>query len=364
MKSKISRILLEIALSKCFEAGEKKTSESLTFFQFENNILKLTTKGAFTFYETSIEGIDCEKMSFTLKTSAILEFVKYISSDEIIIVFDETKNSCLVSSADKKSKIAFQVTDEKFEDRQSADLSCKFTIANLEEFILKLNFSSKFCSNNIDDYPLTGIHCNIKQNNFELKSTNGPSFYQTNLEIDSKDNFEFYLHKKSPNIIKNVLTNESVKTFGVNNKYFYIETEKSKLKIFIEKCEQNSFPSQITDLLDKEKICSMKISAFEFSKTLKYLNGIIPNATSKIVCQNNVVTLEASQLNFAAKETLAVETLSGEVGAAYNTKYLIDCLDALPFSWVNIDFMLMQDSFFICKISHDSNIALLCPDLS
>jgi|APCry1669189440_1035222.scaffolds.fasta_scaffold00216_10 hypothetical protein len=367
MKVKLNRALLEISLNKCFDACERKSSESLTNFNFNNDTLTLCTKGSFTFFTTIIENIDIDQeniANFTLKTSAILEFVKYISSEEIVIVYDDSKKSCLLSTSDKKSKIAFQVSNEIFEDPESKDDHKEFKITNLDDFINKLNYASRFCSNSIDDYPLTGIYCKLGKNTFDIKSTNGPSFYQCVIECGNDNDFEFYLQKKSSTIIKNISSNEMIKTFGVNTKYFYIESERSKLKIYIDKCEKNSFPAQIDDCLTKESACTLKISSFEFLKTLKYFNGVIPNSTVKLVCNNGLVTLESSQSNFAAKENLAVESQKGSVSACYSTKMLIDCLEALPFSWVDVDFILMQDNFYICKISNIKNITLLCPDLS
>jgi hypothetical protein len=364
MKAKLTRGLLEMFLNKCFEACEKKSSESVTLFKFKDKNLTLTTKGSFTYLEAEIKNIDCDDMEFTIKTAAILEFVKYISAEEIVIVYDNEKKSCLVSSADKKSKIAFQIIDETFEDNFSSDLISKFSISSIEDFVSKLNYASKFCSNNLDDYPLTGIHCNLEKGNLTLKSTNGPSFYQTCVQVESDNEFEFYIHKKSPGILKNILSNENIVSIGVNNKYFFVETENIKLKMYIEKPDKNSFPSQVTEWLDKESVCQIKVSSFEFIKTLKYLNGVISNSIIKISTQNSSAILESSQSNFAAKEFLSTEQISGEISASYNTKYLIECLDALPFSWIYVDFIQMQDDFYICKISHDKNISLLCPDIS
>jgi hypothetical protein len=148
MKAILSRNLLELALSHAFDATEKKSAESFCQFNFSNNALKINTKGAFTAYEESMPVIKCdEDVIFSIKTSTLLEFVKHISTDELIMSYDQNKNNFLISSGDKKSKLAVQTVTINFDDI-SDDNDNIFEILQSTELISKLNFAAKFCSNN------------------------------------------------------------------------------------------------------------------------------------------------------------------------------------------------------------------------
>jgi hypothetical protein len=106
MKATLSRNLLELALSHAYDSTEKKASESFCQLDFDSSNLKITTKGAFTAYEESLPVIKCdEAVKFSVKTSTLLEFVRHINADDLIMSYDTTKNNFLVSSGDKKSKL-------------------------------------------------------------------------------------------------------------------------------------------------------------------------------------------------------------------------------------------------------------------
>jgi hypothetical protein len=116
MKSVLSRNLLELALSHCFDATEKRGADSFCQLDFNFGNLKLTTKGSFTVYEESIKTIKCDTdCKLSIKTLTLLEFVKYINSDEIILAYDDVKKACLISSGDKKSKLALPQVDITFD---------------------------------------------------------------------------------------------------------------------------------------------------------------------------------------------------------------------------------------------------------
>jgi len=362
MKAKLYKNSLELALSRCFDACEKKTSESLTQFLFQDDKLILSTKGSFTFYEESISFIECsENISFSVKTATILEFVKHVSSDYILLNFDSEKQSCLVSSSDKKTKIGLQVSDAVFENNVSSDYVAEFKLENPHEFISKLSFASKFCSNNFQDHPLTAIHCYADVDNFEIKATNGPSFYKSSLKIVNKNSIEVFIPKKSPAIIKNIFGENPLSKCCINNKCLYIESNDCKLTIYIEKAEKDSFPNQILEFISKPSEASVKVSTYELSKTLKFFNGVFLDSSVNFNVKNESLNLESKENSLAAKETVTVESCNGEASSAYIAKTFMDCLDSLQASWVNLDFINMKESFFICKLTHDKTTILLCP---
>ncbi len=361
MKANLSTNLLACALSRCFDACEKKTSESIVSLSFKDSNLYLSAKGAFTLYEETISTISVDdEQTFCIKTSVLLEFVKYISADSLLLVYDDEKKSCLVSSSDKKSKIALQVLDSSVDMGQSNEYNVTFNVSNAQELVSKLSFASKFCSNNFQDHPLTAIHCEVDVDKFKIKSTNGPSFYSSSLTINTNDNIQIFLPKKSPSILKNVFHEVAFDKCSINSRTMLFESGNCKLTFFIEK-SGNSFPDQVMDWLEKKSSSSIKVSVYELSKTLKFFNGVFSEASVNFNIKDGKLNLESKENNMAAKESVVTEECTGEANSAYNSKYFLDCLDSLQSSWVNLDFIEMKSDFYLCRLTQANTLILLCP---
>ncbi len=361
MKAILSTDLLRVALSRCFDACEKKTSESVVSLSFSNSNLTLSAKGSFTFYEEIISVISAdEDCDFCIKTSTLLEFVKYVSADSIILVYDKDKKSCLVSTSDKKSKMALQVVEAEVDLGQIGEYVVSFDVENSHEIISKLNFASKFCSNNFQDHPLTAIHCEIDINAFNIQSTNGPSFYSSSLPITSSSAMEIFLPKKAPAILKNVFHEQLFNKCSFNKRSVLFESDKCKLTFFVEQ-SNSTFPDQVRDWIKKDSNAKIKASVYELSKTLKFFNGVFNESSVNFNIKDGKLNLESKENNLAAKENVVTEECTGDATSAYNSKYFLDCLESLQSSWVNLDFIEMSESFYICKLTHGSTLILLCP---
>jgi DNA polymerase III sliding clamp (beta) subunit (PCNA family) len=299
---------------------------------------------------------------FTVKTATILEFVKHVSSDCVLLAFDEEKKSCLISSSDKKSKIALQVSDTSIENNIKSEYSVNFSSENPHEIISKLNFASKFCSNNFQDHPLSAIHCEIDINAFNIKSTNGPSFYSSSLPITSSSAMEIFLPKKAPAILKNVFHEQLFNKCSFDKRSVLFESDKCKLTFFVEQ-SNSTFPDQVREWIKKDSNAKIKASVYELSKTLKFFNGVFNESSVNFNIKDGKLNLESKENNLAAKENVATEECTGDATSAYNSKYFLDCLESLQSSWVNLDFIEMSESFYICKLTHGSTLILLCPTI-
>jgi DNA polymerase III sliding clamp (beta) subunit (PCNA family) len=353
---------LESALARCFDASEKKSAESITEFKFSNNNLTLLCKGGIAFYKEQIPIIDCdEDCAFSIKTNILLEFVKYISAEEVVIGYDSKKQTCLVSSVDKKSKIALQALDHSYEWIESNDENIIFDIKNPQELISKLMFASRFCSNNFQEHPLTAINCNIEAKSFKIRATTGPAFYGTAVEKDITNPTEIYLPKKAPIIIKNIFSAYSLKKCYIASSNIKFESDNCSLIIYLEKTSNDSFPSQITDWSKKKSIAKIKVSSFELSKTLKFFNMLFSESAVKFVLKNGSLDLECKENTSAAKENVPLEEFEGEAESAYNSKILLDCLESLQATWVHLEFITMQDNLCLCKLYSGNTLELLCP---
>jgi len=368
MKSTISRNLFEIALSHAYDSTEKKAAESFCQLDFSGTNLKISARGAFTAYEESLSIIKCDDAAkFSIKTSVILEFVRHINSEELMVSYDQTKNNFLVSSGDKKSKLAIQTSDAKFEDIVDSGDNI-YKILNPSELINKLSFASRFCSNNFQDHPLTGIYCSFEKKSLSLKSTNGSTFYSSEVEINGENPCDFYLHRKTFSILKNIFDKDPIQQISINKNSIVIKSANNCLQIFIEKTI-DKFPNQIDEWIEKDSTADIKVATFEMIKSLKFFNGVFGDASVQLSTESNNLILsckgreseDKKESVLAAKESIVAEHINGTTKSAYNSRYFLDCLESMQSTWVELNFINMQNSFDLCKMTANGTLILLCP---
>ena len=364
MKSKIPKITLELALAHCYDATEKKASESITQFAFKDKELTLKCKGAFTFFEETISNIELdEDCTFSLKTSLLLEFVKHITSDSIFVVFDNQKKTCLISGSDKKSKLALQSVDCVISDSSDDEYDISFNVTYLD-FINKLTYASRFCALNFESYPLTAIHCHIKDTKLQIQSTNGMGFYQTSVDKELTEELEIYIPKKSPIVIKNIFGDGHFEKISVNKNNVMFKSDRCKLKIFLEKCEFGLFPEQIVSWLDEQSVATIDVSSYELSNTIKLFNSLFNECSVCLKVGDDKLEVFSEENGLAVKETVVVENCTGESNSFYNSKSIIDCIESIQSSWIKMDFIPRQNEYNLCKFIAGGNIILLCPTIS
>ncbi len=365
MKTKMSKNALESALSRCYDACERKALESIVQFSFQKDKLTLTSKGSFTYYEEVIEPVDSdEDCVFCLRTSTVLDFVKYASTDVLFVVYDPEKKSVLISSSNKKTKIALQCVETLVEQINALNYDMVVDIENSQEFLHKLMFASKFCSLNFQDHPLTAIHCKVDLEGFNIKSTNGPMFYSTKVKANAHQVAEIYIPKKSPQIFKNIFAEFSIKKIHISNRSIMLDSGYYTLTVFVEKSEKDSFPEHIIEFLTKSSEASLKVSSNDLMKSLKFFYGTFPEGVVKMTSKDGELFIESKENNIAARESITVEESNGAASGTYSSKLFVDCLDSMQTPWVNIDFVTLKEGYYLAWMIQGETLILLCPTTS
>ena len=380
MKLKILRSILESALSRCYHASEKRASDSIVKFSVQEKTIQVSSRGGLAFYvETcDINEIDQVCEPFYVYTSTILEFIKHASTDEVIVArVDET--TCIVSTTDKKQKIALQIIDTSEAPENPQSYLAEVNSQDFVDIVNKINSASKFCSADFQQHPLNAIHLHFEQTKLTIQSANGPMFYRHECPVSIKTlnasgfaGFEMYIPKKAPVIIKNVFADIIINSMKFSEKLILLESEKSSLILYIESNEQNIFPNKVLSWLTKERKSYIKLSHFEISKTVKFFNGIFDDPVISLELKNEELYVEsiknseasAKDTGIAAKEVVSLEESEGSSKSSYNSRYILDCLEAIAAPWINIDFVEMQGSFCIARITHGGTLILLCPTTS
>lgn len=360
--------MLESALSRAYDACEKKADEAITELSFKGNVCEVCAKGAFTYYEESFNmdnNVD-EECAFCLKLSSLLEFVKYSSTEELLMVYDSDKKTCIISSTNKKSKIAFSTVDASVRDPDMNPGDVSFVTPNMGELLHRLNIATKFCYLTTLDYPLTAIHCLVSGNKFEIKSTNGAAFYKYVMDKAPTEQAEIYIPRKAPPIIRNVFKTASLKKMSIGPNSVLFESDTAKLKVFLEKSEYNSFPTQILQWAEKTSDIKVKVSLFELQKTLKLFSGIYTDPIIKVKVDDGKFELECKENSVASKEVVVVEESSGTAESNYDAEFFLNCIESIESPWVELEFIPMQESYYLCKFSHSmqhegATLSLLAP---
>jgi DNA polymerase III sliding clamp (beta) subunit (PCNA family) len=358
MKAKVSRNLLESALSKCFDACERQSGDSFTQFSFANSTLTLSSKGTVAFYEETIDTISAsEDGKFSIKTPILLEFVKHVSTEDVTIEYNSEKESCIVYS-DKKTKIELQVSDIVVINDRESTYKSDFKIENPSEFIAKLNYATKFCAN---ESPNDSVNLLIENNKLTIRSISGPTFFSTEMSITSNGETEIFLPKKSPSIIKNIFSDNLLEKFSFNKFSVLLESSKCKLVIYLSKDTNETFPVQILQWVTKDATATLKVSSNELNKSLRFFNGVFSKGAVEVSASKGELNIECKENQMNAKENVIVEEIEGEASSKYVTKFLLDCLESMQSPWVNLSFIKLQESQFICKITSGNTVTIICP---
>jgi hypothetical protein len=365
MEMKIPTTILEASVSRCYEACQKKSDLSVIKIECVDKKITVSSKGAFTYYEEKlpIPDVNVENFVIHLKTSTFLEFLKHISSSEIVMSIVLEKKSCLVASADKKSKMALQILEPSVEKGQIGEFTGSFSLSSWNEFINTLNHASKFSSDNINDHLLKWIHCEIVKpmEVFHIKSSNGSTFFSSeyNIEIDTENSLEFYLHKKCPVILRDIFNNLTIEFCQFNSRVLMFSSGACELYVYIEKSDENSFPEQAVEIASRPSEAQIRVSAHELTKSLKFFNSVLQDATINFKVKDGKFLLVTQDANLAAKEDVITEICDGEATDTFHCKKFVDCLDALGSSWVELHFIKLVEDKFCCKMTNVKGTSIL-----
>lgn len=363
MKVTLIRNLLESVLARCFEATEKRASDSTCQMAFSGNTLTICTRGSYTWFEEKMHGLNIdEDCVFSIKTSTMLEFVKHVNSEQLIISYDDNKKSCVVSSVDKKSRIAFQTIDLSIEQIDSKE-EYLVNVKNPSEFFAKLGYASRFCSSDYQHYPLTHIHCDFSEKGLQIQTTNGLIYYNSFIENPSEATFQFYLPRGIPQIAKNIFGEGKLKQISLSSKCIIFKSEELTLLVNIDTTEKE-FSQDIPLWITKPENASMKISVSELLHAMKLFNSVLSECPVQFSLSDTKVELVVKDTAFAAKESINPESLSGKANSTYNCKLFLSCLDVLTSSWVNMKFINLENSeLSICVFDCPNTTVMLCPTI-
>ena len=119
----------------------------------------------------------------------------------------------------------------------------------------------------------------------------------------------------------------------------------------------------------KDSTADIKVATFEMIKSLKFFNGVFGDASVQLSTESNNLILsckgreseDKKESVLAAKESIVAEHINGTTKSAYNSRYFLDCLESMQSTWVELNFINMQNSFDLCKMTANGTLILLCP---
>ena len=275
-----------------------------------------------------------ENGKVTVSAKKLFEIIRELPDREITF---KSKENCWIEVNCEKSvfNLVGLSSDEypKFPDIKSDNLLV-FSSTVLNEMIDKTIFS---ISNDETKYNLNGIYLKYENNNLSMISTDGHRLSYIFKGVP--DEFSFFengsiLPKKGIFELRKIINkdNENIRIGIVDNNFVVIDED----TILIMRLVDGDFPDYkrvIPEKCDNTTI----INRDEFYHALKRISIISSEKSKgiKITFQNNLAVLTSSNPDIGdAREEIDITYNGPEISIGFNSKYIIDILQAMQEEYV------------------------------
>lgn len=269
----------------------------------------------------------------TVPVKKIFGIAKEMAGGEIDLEVDD-KSVCSVSSGPSYYKIHGLAAEEfppiaKFKEEKTIKISQE----TLKGMLRKTSFA---ISTDEARYVLNGIFLSLKEQKMTVVATDGRRLALVDEEIDvtEKSGGEFIIPAKAVNELNRLLQEkgEVEIKFSENQAAFKIKDEKNSSILIITKLIEGNYPNykQVIPNETKERIALPREEFLHALKRAEIMTSEKANSVRLTFGKNNLsITANAPEVG-EARESLAVNYKGKEMAIAFNPKYLIDPLNALP----------------------------------
>lgn len=271
--------------------------------------------------------------SSTIPVKKLFGIVRELGGSEIEIEVDD-KNVCTLRCGPSFYKIHGLGADEfpplpKFKDDKKVSM-LQDTIRGM---VKKTSFA---ISTDEARYVLNGIFISLKDHKMTVVATDGRRLAMVDEEVDisEKSHGEFIIPAKAVNELNRLLQEKGdveIK-FSENQAAFTLKDEKGHSVLIITKLIEGNYPNyrQVIPGETKERV---PLNREEFLHALRRAEIMTSEKANsvKLTFGKNNLTISANTPEVGeAKESLAVNYKGKEMAIAFNPKYIIDPLNALP----------------------------------
>jgi DNA polymerase III subunit beta len=299
----------------------------------EGNRLEFTATDLDVTIACGVEAKVNKSGASTLPVKKLFGIARELGSSEIDLEVDE-KNVCSVRSGPSFYKIHGLGADEfpplpKFKE----DKKVVLTQEMLRGMLRKTAFAM---STDESRYVLNGIFLSLKDHKLTMVATDGRRLALVEEEVDvaEKSQGEFIIPAKAVNELTRLLQEkgEVEIKFGDNQAAFTLKDEKGFTILIATKLIEGNYPNyrQVIPGEAKERISLVREEFLHALRRAEIMTSEKANSVKLTFGKNNLAITANSPEVGEARESLAVNYKGKELAVAFNPKYLIDPLNALP----------------------------------
>jgi DNA polymerase-3 subunit beta len=256
-----------------------------------------------------------------------------LSNSEIDFEVDD-KNVCTIRSGPSFYKINGLSADEfpplpKFKEEKLVILPQE----TLRSMMRKTSFA---ISTDESRYVLNGIFFSLKDHKMTMVATDGRRLALVDEEIDigEKSHGEFIVPAKTVNELNRLLQEkgEVELRYAENQASFNLKDEKGSSILIVTKLIEGNYPNyrQVIPAETKERVPLVREEFLHALRRAEIMTSEKSNSVKLSFGKNKLEITANSPEVGEAKESLAVNYKGPEMAIAFNPKYMIDPLNALP----------------------------------
>jgi DNA polymerase-3 subunit beta len=299
----------------------------------EGNRLEFTATDLDVTVACGVEAKVKKSGSSTLPVKKLFGIARELGNSEIDLEVDE-KNVCSVRSGSSFYKIHGLGADEfpplpKIKEDKKVVVSQEL----LKGMLRKTSFAM---STDESRYVLNGIFISLKDHKLTMVATDGRRLALVEEEVDvaEKGQGEFIIPAKAVNELTRLLQDkgEAEIKFGENQAAFTLKDEKGFPIFIATKLIEGNYPNyrQVIPGEAKERISLVREEFLHALRRAEIMTSEKANSVKLTFGKNNLAITANSPEVGEARESLAVNYKGKELAVAFNPKYLIDPLNALP----------------------------------
>src|SRR6476661_548721 len=299
----------------------------------EGDKLELTATDLDVTIACSVEAKVKKPGASTVPVKKLFGIVRELGNSEIDIEVDD-KNTCSVRSGASFYKINGLSADEfppspKFKEDKKIVLPQE----KIKGMMKKTSFA---ISTDESRYVLNGIFISLKEHKMTMVATDGRRLALVDEEVDvsEKSQGEFIAPAKAVNELNRLLQEKGDVeiTYTDNQAAFELKDEKGFSILIITKLIEGSYPNyrQVIPAEAKERVSLSREEFLHALRRAEIMTSDKSNSVKLAFTKNNLAITANSPEVGEARESLAINYKGKEMSIAFNPKYLIDALNALP----------------------------------
>jgi DNA polymerase-3 subunit beta len=299
----------------------------------EGDKLELTATDLDVTVSSSVEAKVKKAGASTVPVKRLFGIIRELANSEIDLEVDD-KNVCSVRSGASFYKINGLSADEfpplaKFKEEKKVVLPQE-TVGSMMK---KTSFA---ISTDESRYVLNGIFISLKDHKMTMVATDGRRLALVDEEVDvsEKSQGEFIIPAKAVNELNRLLQDkgELEIRYTENQASFTLKDDKGSGVLIVSKLIEGNYPNyrQVIPNEVKERIPLLREEFLHALRRAEIMTSEKSNSVKLTFGKNNLAITANSPEVGEARESIAVNYKGKEMAIAFNPKYLIDPLNALP----------------------------------